>query len=167
MNDKKMRIAIVPGSFDPITNGHIDILQRAAADYDKVYLAVMINDAKCYMFTLSEREEIAKSAVNGIENVEVISSEGYLWKLAKALGAVAIVKGVRNPIDEEYELNMAKYNAEHYPEAETVLLQTREDLKHISSTLVRERISNNESLESLLPPATIDKIKEIISKRQF
>ena len=165
MNTKRMRIAIVPGSFDPITNGHIDILRRAAEAYDKVYLAVMINDAKEYMFTRQEREEIAVAAVNGIENVEVISSDGYLWQLAKSLGAVAIVKGVRNARDEEYELNMAKYNSEHYPEAETILLPTRAELKEISSTLVREKIKNSESLEGLLPHSAIKKINDILSAR--
>ena len=165
MNDKKMRIAIVPGSFDPITNGHIDIVKRAADTYDKVYLAVMINDAKSYMFTLGEREEIARLAVQDIANVEVISSEGYLWKLAKALGAVAIVKGIRNSQDEAYELNMAKYNSEHYPEAKTVLLDTRKGLENLSSTLVREKILNNESIENLLPDSAIDKIKDILSTR--
>ncbi len=165
MNDKKIRIAIVPGSFDPITNGHIDIVRRAADAYDKVYLAVMINDAKSYMFSLGEREAIARAAVGNIEKVEVISSDGYLWKLASSLGAIAIVKGVRNARDEEYELNMAKYNSEHYPEAETVLLQTKEELAHISSTLVREKISSSESISDLLPTSAIDKINEILSSR--
>ena len=165
MNNKEMRIAIVPGSFDPITNGHVDIVLRAADDYDKVYLAVMINDAKNYMFTLQEREEIAKAAVTGIENVEVISSEGYLWKLAQSLDAVAIVKGVRNAKDKEYELNMAKYNAEHYPKAQTVLLQAREELADVSSTLVREKLQNNESIEKLLPELAVEKIYKILSSR--
>lgn len=165
MNDKKLRIAIVPGSFDPITNGHIDIVRRAADSYDKVYIAVMINDTKSYMFTLNERERIAKSAVQNIENVTVISSEGYLWELAKSLGAVAIVKGIRNAKDEEYELNMAKYNSEHYPDAKTVLLPTKDNLRHISSTLAREKIKNGESIEDLLPKAAINQINEILSSR--
>ena len=165
MNDEKKRIAIVPGSFDPITNGHIDILRRAAESYDKVYLAVMINDAKSYMFSLEERTEIAQLAAHNIENAEVISSDGYLWQLAKSLGAEAIVKGIRNSVDEAYELNMAKYNSEHYPEAETVLLQTKEELKDISSTLVREKIASGESIDGLLPSTAISKIKEILSSR--
>ena len=125
----------------------------------------MINDAKSYMFTLDEREEIARAAVCDIANVEVISSKGYLWKLAESLGAVAIVKGIRNEKDKEYELNMAKYNSEHYPNAETVLLQTKDELKNLSSTLVREKISKAESISEFLPPAAIDKINEILSSR--
>ena len=165
MNDKDLRIAIVPGSFDPITNGHIDILRRAAECYDKVYLAVMINATKSYMFSLEERAQIAKIAITDIKNAEVISSDGYLWQLAKSLGAVAIIKGIRNATDEAYELDMAKYNAERYPEAETVLLPTKDDLKDLSSTLVREKLLSGDSIEDLLPSAAITKIKEILSSR--
>ena len=96
MAEKIKGVAIVPGSFDPITNGHIDIVKRAAELYEKVYLAVMINAEKSYMFSIDERKDIAKAALRGFEGVEVISSEGYLWKLAEELSAVAIVKGVRN-----------------------------------------------------------------------
>ena len=165
MNNKNLRIAIVPGSFDPITNGHIDIVRRAADIYDKVYLAVMINESKNYMFTLSERTDIARIAVRDIPNVEVISSEGYLWQLAKSLGACALVKGIRNSVDEEYELKMAKYNSEQYPQAETILLETREELKDISSTVVREKILRGESIENLLPICAIQKINEILSSK--
>ena len=92
MSNKK--IAIVPGSFDPITNGHVDIVKRAAEEYETVYLAVMINESKKYLFDIEQRTEIAKSAVCDIPNVRVISSEGMLWKLAQDLDADAIVKGV-------------------------------------------------------------------------
>lgn len=151
MLKKNYRVAIVPGSFDPITNGHISVVRRAARDYDKVYVAVMINAAKDYTFTMTEREEIARAAVQGIDGVEVISSEGYLWKLAEDLDAVAIVKGVRNDVDREYELKMAEYNSAHNPKAQTVLLQTEPELAQLSSTLVRERLRRGEDISDLLP----------------
>ena len=151
MLKKNYRVAIVPGSFDPITNGHISVVRRAARDYDKVYVAVMINAAKDYTFTMTEREEIARAAVQGIDGVEVISSEGYLWKLAEELDAVAIVKGVRNDADREYELKMAEYNSAHNPKAQTVLLQTEPELAQLSSTLVRERLRRGEDISDLLP----------------
>ena len=151
MPEKKYRVAIVPGSFDPITNGHISIVRRAARDYDKVYLAVMINDAKTYTFTMDERVDIARAAVQKIDGVEVISSAGYLWKLAEELDAVAIVKGVRNDADKEYELKMAEYNKARNPNAETVLLNTEPELAGVSSTLVRDRLRRGEDISDLLP----------------
>ena len=138
MIDEKT-VAIVPGSFDPITYGHIDIAKRAAKDYDIVYLAVMINDQKRYLFTLQEREEIARLALSGIENITVISSDGMLWKLAEELGADAIVKGYRNNVDYEYEMKMAEFNSRHNPKARTVLLKADQSLTTLSSTLLREK----------------------------
>ena len=100
---KETRIAIVPGSFDPITNGHIDIIRRAAQKYDKVFVAVMINASKQYLFTMAQRKRLAELAVCHLENAEVIASEGMLWELARDLGACAIVKGYRNEKDLAYE----------------------------------------------------------------
>ena len=166
MADNEMKIAIVPGSFDPITKGHINIVERAAELYDKVYLAVMINSEKNYMFTLEERERIAEAAVKNLERVEVISSAGYLWMLARDLGACAIVKGVRNEIDREYELKMAEYNSEHYPDAKTVLLDTDEALAQVSSTAVRQRLHDNEALSEYLPDRVISEIRAILAERE-
>ena len=162
MIENKTGIAIVPGSFDPITNGHLNIVKRAAERYCKVYLAVMINPSKKYMFTISQREAIAKAAVCDIKNVEVISSEGMLWELAKALGAEAIVKGYRNDKDLEYEKEMAKFNSSHYPNAKTVLLEAENGLVNMSSTVVREMIKNHSSLDGILPENAIIEINKII-----
>ena len=158
----QQRIAIVPGSFDPITLGHLDILKRAAEQYDKVYLAVMINAEKSYMFTLAQRTRIAEAAVKELANVQVISSEGMLWELAQSIGACAIVKGVRNETDRAYEQAMAEYNCERYPAAETVLLPAREEHLHLSSTLVRNKILERESLVGLLPEASIEEIQKLL-----
>ena len=165
MSEKNYRVAIVPGSFDPITNGHISIVRRAARDYDKVYLAVMINAAKEYTFTMDERVDIARAAVQEIDGVEVISSAGYLWKLAEELDAVAIVKGVRNDVDREYELKMAEYNSAHNPNAETVLLDTEPELAGVSSTLVRERLLRGEDISDLLPKDAAELVVGYYSKK--
>ena len=163
MKDK--RIAIVPGSFDPITLGHIDIVKRAAKDYDTVILAIMINSQKKYMFTMQQRERIAKAALSDIPNVKVITSEGMLWQLALDVNACAIVKGYRDEKDLAYENEMAKFNLEHNPNAPTVLLRSSDNLENISSTRVREKILNGEPLDSLLPQSAIDEINKIILRR--
>ena len=159
MNDKKQTIAIVPGSFDPITFGHVDIAKRAAELYDKVYLAVMINRNKKYMFSLEERVTLAKAALTDTK-IEVISSEGMLWELARDLLADAIVKGYRNNVDLEYEQAMAKFNEEHYPNAKTVLLKADADLEELSSTVVREKLLRGEDLSKVIPNKVYEEIKK-------
>ena len=154
-------IAIVPGSFDPITNGHINIIERAAEMYDKVYVAVMINDQKKYMFTLEQRKSIASACFQGRDNIEVISSDGWLWMLAKELNACAIVKGYRNATDLEYEKKMAEFNESHYPDGKTILLKAEETLRELSSTEVRKLIDEGRTLDEFLPQAAIKIIREL------
>ena len=128
----KKEIAIVPGSFDPITNGHLFVINEAAKEYKTVYVAVMINAEKKYMFDIQERKAIAEAATKSIPNVKVIMSKDWLWKLATELKADAIVKGYRNNIDLEYEQNMAKFNEERAKNTKTILLKTDPTLKELS-----------------------------------
>lgn len=160
----KQRIAVVPGSFDPMTNGHISIVKRALELYDRVFVAVMINDKKKYMFSLEEREAIAKACLNGINNVSVISSRDWLWHLCSELDACAIVKGYRNEEDLKYENEMAKFNKEHYPKADTVLIKADESMTDLSSTLIRQKILSGESLNEYLPTQAIEIINTIKPK---
>jgi pantetheine-phosphate adenylyltransferase len=150
-----LRIAVIPGSFDPITKGHLSIVERALKSYDKVYLAVMINPTKQYLFTMEQRTAIAIEALRPYDRVEVISSEGMLWQLAKELGACAIVKGYRNQTDYDYEMVQAKWNLEHGG-YETELLVADPKLGYVSSTIAREKIKKGEDLSKILPQKVIE-----------
>ena len=160
MKDGKT-VAIVPGSFDPITYGHISLVKYASEKYDTVFLAVMINDQKKYMFTLEQRKSISAACFQERENIEVISSDGWLWMLAKELGACAIVKGYRNQTDLEYEKKMAEFNEKHYPEAKTILLQADDALVNLSSTSVRDLINQGIEINDLIPQKALDVIKAL------
>ena len=165
MNKDVETIAIVPGSFDPITYGHIELVKQALQKYDRVYLAVMINSKKEYLFTLEERTAIAQAALADLERVTVISSEGMLWQLAEELHATGIVKGYRNERDLAYEQEMAAFNLAHNPHAPTELLPAPAALSELSSTVVRERIHRGFSLAGYLPPNAEALIGKIISER--
>ena len=164
MSKKIYGVGIVPGSFDPITFGHLDIIKRASGLCDVVFVAVMINDQKQYMFDLDARLSIAKAACEGMDNVSVISSRGMLFELARELSAEVIIKGVRNDVDREYEEKMAEYNSAMYPQAKTLLLEADSALTEVSSTSVRELINSGGELEGSLPRAVIIKINEMRGK---
>jgi len=167
-----MKIALIPGSFDPITLGHVNVIERAAKMFDKVYVAVMNNDSskyapnlssKTYTFEMSERLDMARLSVAYIPNVEVIGRSGILLiDLFDELNATAIVKGVRTAKDFEYEMIHAKWNREHNARAETLLLPADESFGNVSSTLVRELISKNdfEGLCGLVSPEVVKYLKK-------
>lgn len=159
-----MSTALIPGSFDPITLGHLDIITRAAARFDKVIVAVMNNDmqkyvqgavAKAYRFDTEERLTLARIACAHLGNVEVITAGGMLIDLVDATGVDFIVKGVRNTVDFEYEQKHALYNRAHNPRAETLYMPADPAFDGISSTLARERMKRGESLKGILPEAVI------------
>ncbi len=153
-----MRIAVVPGSFDPMTIGHINIIERASKLFDKVFVAVMINDAKTYMFTREQRTQIAKLSLAHLENVEVIFDDGMLWELALRLDACAIVKGIRDYKDYQYEFEMAQYNFKKNPNAQTIFLPCDEGAREISSTAVREKLSQGKSISDIISKNAIEYI---------
>ncbi len=134
-----MRTAIIPGSFDPITCGHIDLVRRAARLFDKIVVVAMVNEKKTYLFSPDERVEMMRRALSTMENVTVEFYGGMLYDYLRETGACAVVKGIRTPADTEYELEMANYNRLYYPQAETVLLTPRNGMEKISSSLVKQR----------------------------
>lgn len=160
-----MKIAVIPGSFDPMTVGHIDIIRRSLKIFDKVFVAVMINDSKHYMFSIEERYEIARLSCKELENTEVISDSGLLASLADKVGACAIVKGVRNETDYRYEAEMAYYNSFKNPKVETLLMLGDKTLDGVSSTELRERISNNRDISDIVSVNAISYIHNLIKEK--
>ena len=159
-----MGTALIPGSYDPITVGHLDIITRAAATFDRVVVAVMTNDMhkyvagvtpKVYLFDEAERADMARLACAHLQNVEVISATGRLIDLVDTVGADLIVKGVRNEADFAYEQTHALYNRAHNPRAETVYLPADASFDGISSTLARQMLKKGQDLSGILPPQVI------------
>ncbi len=163
MNNK--RIAICPGSFDPITVGHLDIIRRAAGMFDQVIVAVLLNDKKTYTFSVEDRVEMIKRSVADIENVTVESHSGLLAEYAKEKGACAIVKGLRAMSDFEYEFQMALTNKKLNPEVETVFLTTSAENMYLSSSVVRQVASLGGDVKEFVPDAIYEKICEYLRKR--
>ena len=156
---KYMSLALIPGSFDPITVGHLDIIKRALTLYDEVVVAVMINDQKNYDYTFEQRVDMAKLATVELDRVRVVGSKGLLVDLFDEVGADVIVKGIRNDEDRAYEEKMAEWNLAHNPRAKTVFLQAADDFEHIHSTKVRELIRAGEQPDSFLAPSVAEYIR--------
>ena len=156
-----MKIAVCPGSFDPVTVGHLDLVERAAAIFDKVILCVMVNAEKHPMFTPEERLELAAAAITHIPNAQALAWGGLLADFAKAQGACALVKGARGAADFDWEYQMAQINRDLCPGLDTVILPARPQHFHISSTMVREMIRYDQRLEDYVPAGTADILQRI------
>ena len=158
-----MRTAIIPGSFDPMTLGHKDVVERATKLFDRIIVAIMVNPDKKGKFSFAERKKIAELTLSEFPQVTVITADGYLADLASALKAVAIVKGVRNTEDFEYEQDMAVFNHNRNPVTETIYLPSYGEMSDISSTYVRNLIESGAPLEGVLAPDAIEYIESMVS----
>ena len=147
-----MSLAIVPGSFDPMTLGHLELVKNVAKRYDEVVVAVMVNRAKKYMFDMETRVAIAEETVKELPNVRVISDSGLLIDLFDRLGADAVCKGWRNQRDYDYELHMADWNSSHNPRFRTEMIRAKSAVEHISASEVRRRLTEGESIEDIIHP---------------
>lgn len=150
-----MRTAVCPGSFDPITVGHLDLIERAAMIFDEVIVCVAINGEKRTMFTPQERLEMARAAVTHLSNVRAELSEGLLADFARENGACALIKGARNGMDFDWEYQLAQINRDLMPQLDTVLLPARPSHLHISSTMVRDMIRYHQKLDDYLPAGVL------------
>ena len=157
-----MKIAIYPGSFDPITLGHLDIIRRAALCFDKVFVCVMDNcDKKSHMFPAEKRLEMLRRSVEELPNVEAELYRGLLADYAREKGGHVIVKGLRNATDFDLEYQMAAINRGIWAELETVFLPASVEYQHFSSTMVREMIRYRQPLEKYVPRAVAEELKQI------
>ena len=155
-----MRVAVYPGSFDPITNGYLDIIKRAAKLYDKVVVGVLDNINKKPLFTIDERKKMIDGVIADIDNVECDVFSGLLVDFLKCKDATVIIKGLRTVADFEYEFQMALLNKALNPEFETVFMMTNSGYSYISSSMVKEVAKYNGCLEGLVPEEIIPEIRK-------
>lgn len=147
--------AIYPGTFDPITNGHIDLVARASQLFDRVIVAVAINPSKAPIFSLDERVALAKQTLSELDNVEVCGFEGLLVDVAKQKNAKVIIRGLRAVSDFEHEFQLAGMNRKMQPDIETLFLTPAEQFTYISSSLVREIASLGGDVAEFVPPCVV------------
>ncbi len=161
-------VAVCPGSFDPITLGHLDIIVRASKLFSRVVVAVMGNDAKRPVFSLDDRVLLIQKVIDEykLENVVVDASDELLADYVRKVGAKAIVKGLRAVSDFEYEFQMALTNKKLNPDADTVFLTTSAENMYLSSSLVKLLAAKNGDISALVPPVIHDYIKEKLSRKE-
>jgi len=152
-------IAIYPGSFDPITNGHLDLIQRGSRMFDRLIVSILRNDAKQPLFSVEERAEMLRDVVKVYPNVAVDSFEGLLVEHAAARSASVLLRGIRAISDYEYELQMALMNRRLAPGIETIFMMANESYSFISSRLVKEVLGLGGSITGLVPPTVEERLR--------
>ena len=158
-----MKIGLYPGSFDPVTNGHLDIIERGRKIFDKLYVVISINPAKKTIFTLDERLELLKESLKDYDNVEVISSTKLTVDCAKEVGAKFMLRGLRAVSDFEYELQLSALNKTLNPEIESIFVMSTNEYSFVSSTTIKEIARFKGDLSQFVPKcvekALIEKFK--------
>ena len=153
-------LAIYPGSFDPITHGHLDLIERGSRLFDHLVVAVLTNIEKQPLFTVEERVAMLRETTKGLPNVSIDTFSGLLVEYARRKQARAILRGIRAFSDYEYELQMALMNRGLEPEIETVFLTPAEAYSHISSRLVKEIFQHGGSVTGLVPPVVEERLRQ-------
>ena len=152
-------VAIYPGSFDPLTNGHLDLIERASRIFDRLVVSILRNPDKDPLFSVPERVEMLKEVVEALPNVEVDTFEGLLVDYARRKGARVLLRGIRAISDYEYELQMALMNRQLQPEIETVFMLPSEAYSYVSSRLVKEVARLGGSIKELVPAMVEERIR--------
>ena len=157
-----MKVAIMPGSFDPVTKGHIDILERSSKLFDKIIAVVMVNPTKTPTFTTEERVQLLKKVTKHIPNIEVESYLGLVADYAREKNAHTLIKGLRAVTDFEYEFQQALTNKKLNPQLETLFMVTNQEFMYLSSTIVRQIASFGGDISLFVPAEIKDEILERI-----
>lgn len=155
-----MRIAVYPGSFDPVTNGHIDIIKRASTMVDKLIIGVLHNSAKTPLFSAKERVNMLSEVCQELPNVEIRAFEGLLVDFVVECNATIVVRGLRAVTDFEYELQWAQSNRIVCPQMDTMFLVTNVQYSYLSSSVVREYASHRGDISAFVPPCVAQRLKE-------
>lgn len=159
-----MKIAVYPGSFDPVTKGHLDVIKRAITIFDKVVVVVMVNRKKHPTFSLDERRGFLQSAVKGLGNVEIMASDELLAEWVKGIGDCVLIKGLRAVSDFESEFQMALINRKMNPNLETLFMPTSEEHLYLSSSVVKEIASLGGDISQLVPEEILCDVKKRLVK---
>ena len=167
MADARSSLAVYPGSFDPLTNGHVDIIERGARLFDRIVVAILVNVDKAPLFSIDERVEIARTVFNEQTNVEVETFDGLLVEYAARRGADVIVRGLRVVSDFEYEMQMALMNRRLNREIETVFMMPAERYTYLSSRLAKEVFALGGSITGLVPDLVEARLRERARARQL
>jgi pantetheine-phosphate adenylyltransferase len=157
---RQRRVALFPGSFDPFTNGHLDLARRAAVLFDRVVIAVAQNSAKTSLFTAEERVEMIESAVGDIPGASAMHFSGLLVDCAKRIGAQAIIRGLRAVSDFEFEFQMALMNRRLAPDIEIAFLMPSQEFTYLNSTLVKEVARHGGRIRGLVPPLVETRLRQ-------
>ncbi|SFR90972.1 pantetheine-phosphate adenylyltransferase [Anaeromicropila populeti] len=159
-----MKIGIYPGSFDPITLGHLDVIKRSSKIVDKLIIGVLNNSAKKCLFTPEERVEIIRRVTKDMDNVEVESFQGLLVDFAELKKACVLVRGLRAITDFEYELQIAQINHKANPNVDTIFFTTNVEFSYISSSLVKEFASYGSDISPFVPELVVDELEKKFNK---
>lgn len=157
--------AVYPGSFDPVTNGHVDIASRAAAIFDKLYVAVYATPSKNLLFTTEERVELFRKATEHLPNVQVIDYTGLTVALARRIGAQVLIRGLRQATDFQAEFDLALMNSKLAPEVETFCLMTANAHQFISSSLLKEAVTLGGDINGMVPAHVLQALKQRLPVR--
>lgn len=154
------RVAIYPGTFDPITNGHIDVIERAATLFDKIIVVVARNPRKQTLFTEEERLEMIRESLSHLDNIEVFATDRLTVEFARQVSATAIIRGIRAVSDFEYEFQIALMNRKLCPEVTTIFLMPNEKYTYLNSSIIRELSRYGADVGEFVPSCVIKKLKE-------